>query len=677
MKTIDRGTRRLLPGLLLPIVNVSPSPGADITFFGYSDCHFEVEYVSGVEMVDRINNLPGTAYPPAIGGAVAVPKGIIMAGDLIDDGAVDAKYPTQWSNYRADFGVNGEGRVKFPVYEGVGNHDMHPDQFMYDQVKARNEVRRGLGWLTEVSPNGFHYAWDWDGIHFVNLNLFPGDIWRGGADAYGSVHDPKYSLAFLKETLRKHVGGSGRPVVVTHHFRVIDENWWTHSAADEYQKALQDYNVILVTTGHQGGGVNNLWRGINWATSNGVLLVHRITPDNHLMVVERLATGWGTPFRKPIFLSWAASGLPAAVNNGEWAAGITATGATLSGKLLYDAEVPTEVTVFWDTVDGGTSAAAWKNSRSLGNQAAGAAFTAAVSGLKPFTTYHYRMRARNAKGEAWAAASVSFTTQGILPEGWQAAFVGYFQRRGVGAHAAGGAFQLRGSGRDIAEASQPIDNFQFAWRGLEGDGSITAKVGEMTVQTREPKVGVMLRESLSDSARNVAVLVSPNNGVRISHRSRVGGSSETSVANSLRAPCWVRLARLGDTFTASVSGDGTYWQVLGKPVTLAMGKGLLAGLAVTAGNRDGSRLHSATFDNVSVIGNIPVTLLPGIGDAGQVLRLPGLRGGIRVPGRIGALQEVQAFGLDGTRLPAAGGDAFQVLRILGSEGRHPAKAPLR
>ena len=587
-----------------------PSPAADVTFFAISDIHYGA--VSGPKdgkpkvtcsEIDTINSLPGTPYPAPFKGTVAVPRGIVMQGDLINDGAVADKYPTQWANYIADFGVNGEGRCKFPVFEAIGNHDVNENLFVFNKIKERNLTRLQLKHIGNISPNGYHYSWDWDGIHFVNVNLFPGNVWHGEADAYGAGHNPLLARDFLVDDLRKNVGNSGRPVVIVQHFRPIDENWWTFSAADKYYKVLQDYNVILILCGHQGGGVNNLWRGINWVSGNGELNVFHITPDNQLLALSHSRKNWDKSMQKRIFFSHATSGLPAVVNNGDWASNISADRATLSGKIVHEAKSPTEVTIYWGTSDGGTVPASWQNSKSVSAQKAGAVFTTEVANLKPWETYYYRCRASNAKGDAWAATAVTFTTGGILPAAWQTAFVGYEQRPGGGAHHDNGTFTVRGSGRDIAERNQSIDNFQFACQTLNGDGEIKARLATLLVKTRQPKAGIMLRESLTDNSRNVALLLDPLTGVRLSSRQKPGGNSSIATDNSIKkAPCWLKLVRKNNTFTGLMSADGTAWTQVGKAVTIDMPPKILAGLAVTAGNRDESKLHSSTFDNVTITG---------------------------------------------------------------------------
>jgi hypothetical protein len=593
---------------LLGLLLTAAAPGADLTFFGYSDTHYGA-WLSPTDrtpmvtntMVDVINALPGTAYPPDIKGLVAAPQGIVMPGDLINDGALADKYPAQWAHYTADFGVLGEGRCRFPVFEGIGNHDVNANLFVLNQVKARNLVRKKASLIGRLSGNGYHYSWDWEGVHFVNVNLFPGSQWHGEADAYGPVHDPMEARQFLEQDLRTQVGRSGRPVVVVQHYRPIDDNWWTHMAADRFHRVLQEYNIIAILVGHQGGGVNNLWRGINWISSNGDLIVLRITPDNEFFAVTRKPDSWGPVFKKKIFFTYEDSGLPAVIHNGDWASKITATTATLSGNILHEAVTPTQVTLYWGTTDGGTAPESWQHSATVGIQTANAPFHTAVSGLRPWTPYYYRCRAQNSQGVAWAPASIPFTTQGILPAGWHTTFIGYEQRAGSGATFEDGSFTVRGSGRDIGERGQLIDNFLYAYRSLTGDGEIVARITTMDIQTREPKVGIMLRETLDSNARNVALLFNPRTGMRLSSRDTVNGDTTATADPAVKSvPCWVRLSRQGRTLTGHVSQDGESWHQIGPAKTLDLPADLYAGLAVTAGNRDGSRHHTSTFDQVAI-----------------------------------------------------------------------------
>ena len=597
----------LIAGILM-CLNVFAAEPKELTFYSYSDIHYGADHGGKAppkeksEMMDEINTLPGKPYPEAVGGVVGTPRGVIMSGDLINDGAVAQKYPKQWADYIADFGVNGEGRCKWPVFEGVGNHDLNDNLFVFNKVKERNVIRKQLKLIDNVSSNGYHYSWDWEGVHFVNLNLFGGNVWNGEADAYGWAHHPQAARDFLIKDLQEHVGTSGRPVVYIQHFRPIDENWWTYAAADKLQKVLQEYNVIAMLVGHQGGGVKNVWRGLNWISSNGDLVVLRMTPsDKRFVAVTREINKWGPVLDKKIFFSYEASGLPAVVNNGDWATDVTEKSAKLSGKIVYEALSPTKVKLYWGTIDGGTTASKWQNVKEVDAQKAGTAFSAEVTGLQPWTTYYYRCQASNAKGDAWALDSVNFATKGVLPAGWQTTFIGYEQRPWGGAKGEGNSFTVKGSGRDIGEGGQRLDNFQYAYQEIEGDVEIKAKIATFEIKSREPKAGIMLRESLADNARHVSVLLGGMpGGIRLFSRKETGGASSISKANTIKAPYWVKLVRSGSTFSGYISEDGTTWTQTGTELKLDMPAKIFTGLAVTAGNRDGSKLHTSDFEQVTI-----------------------------------------------------------------------------
>jgi len=126
--------------------------------------------------------------------------------------------------------------------------------------------------------------------------------------------------------------------------------------------------------------------------------------------------------------------------------------------------------VYWGTTDAGNDPDAWEGSQSLGTVAAGAVASTQITGLKPWTDYYYRTAAINSKGAVWAATSIPFSTAGVLPAKWKTVQIGYEQRPGGGATSSKGTFTVRGSGRDIAEGNEPIDNFQFTHQAFGGDG---------------------------------------------------------------------------------------------------------------------------------------------------------------------------------------------------------------
>lgn len=95
------------------------------------------------------------------------------------------------------------------------------------------------------------------------------------------------------------------------------------------------------------------------------------------------------------------------------ASGVTAQGAEVGGEVTRVGIAVPEVTLFYGPVDGGSEPGLWANSAVLGPQSG--VFRVPLSGLQPFTRYWYTVRAANAAGTAWAAASRDFATAVAAP----------------------------------------------------------------------------------------------------------------------------------------------------------------------------------------------------------------------------------------------------------------------
>src|SRR6185503_4095695 len=104
---------------------------------------------------------------------------------------------------------------------------------------------------------------------------------------------------------------------------------------------------------------------------------------------------------------------------------------------------------------------------------------------------------------------------------------------------------------------------RFVYRTWTGDGEIIARVNSLANSHAWAKAGVMFRESLQATAPNVFVAVTPTNGALSQARLTSSG-----VTNEIRhdwlpgPPCWLRLTRVGSTFTAAYSINGTSWTSL-------------------------------------------------------------------------------------------------------------------
>ena len=143
------------------------------------------------------------------------------------------------------------------------------------------------------------------------------------------------------------------------------------------------------------------------------------------------------------------------------------------------------------------------------------------------------------------------------------------------------------------------DGFHFIYQPLPGDGTIIARVAAVQNTNVWTKAGVMIRETLAPGATNAMMLLSAAKGLSFQARTTTGGTS-TNITGPLKpAPYWVRLDRVGNTFTGYRSLDGVTWTSVGT-YTIAMAANTFVGLALTSHNVDATA--TATFDQVSLNG---------------------------------------------------------------------------
>ena len=114
----------------------------------------------------------------------------------------------------------GDDEVHFPVYTGLGNHDLDQDGPKDEVDWYRRELRdyvelnhRPGVFLKPIVPADNYdvasdcYSWNWDGLHLVQLHRFGGDTKKGAIS----------SLGWLASDLSQHAAG-GRPVVLFQHY---------------------------------------------------------------------------------------------------------------------------------------------------------------------------------------------------------------------------------------------------------------------------------------------------------------------------------------------------------------------------------------------------------------------------------------------------------------------------
>lgn len=215
-------------------------------------------------------------------------------------------------------------------------------------------------------------------------------------------------------------------------------------------------------------------------------------------------------------------------------------------------------------------------------------------------------------GGRFPLAAVTFLLALVLALGAGAYFYGativlwlkQWKTADVGAVGAPGSFSrtkqawnISGAGADIWSVA---DAFRYVYRPANGDITLTTRV--LAVQNTAPwaKAGVMIRDSLSPDSVYAMVLVTPVSGVAFQLRAHAGAeATSVRIVSNVRPPCWLRLTRENDNFTASYSADGQSWTPLGA-TTIGLQPNALGGLAVSA--HSPATLCAASFDHVSVNG---------------------------------------------------------------------------
>jgi len=168
---------------------------------------------------------------------------------------------------------------------------------------------------------------------------------------------------------------------------------------------------------------------------------------------------------------------------------------------------------------------------------------------------------------------------------------------------ADGSITMSGAGADIYNAT---DEFRFAYKQLNGDGSITARIDSLTDVHDWAKAGVMIREGLDDGNLQAHMIVAPRERTEWLFRDQILGNT-TGPATDVGTtpfPHWVRVTRSGNTITGQHSTDGATWTSLTPTELSTVDLDLIApvyiGLAVTS--HVSGTAAVAEFSNISVTG---------------------------------------------------------------------------
>ena len=187
-------------------------------------------------------------------------------------------------------------------------------------------------------------------------------------------------------------------------------------------------------------------------------------------------------------------------------------------------------------------------------------------------------------------------TAGIRAD-WTANDVGSPAKTGWSRQAQG-VWTVTGGGNDIWNNS---DQFQFTSKTTTGNGFISARVDSVENTHYWAKAGVMMRAGTAANAPFAMVVQMPNNEVSFQYRSTAGGAVALSGARlgGTAVAKFVKVTRVGSTFSGFYSTDGATWTQIGSAVTISgMPASIQSGLCVTS--HDNTQLATATFSSVAM-----------------------------------------------------------------------------
>ncbi len=169
--------------------------------------------------------------------------------------------------------------------------------------------------------------------------------------------------------------------------------------------------------------------------------------------------------------------------------------------------------------------------------------------------------------------------------------------------AADGGIVMSAIGSDIWGTA---DQFRYAYKNLNGDGSMVVRVDSLIRSNEWAKAGVMIRETLEPGSKHAfaAVTPEPTHGLSFQRRPVAGQDSANTDVADIAMPEWVKLTRTGNIFTVQYSEDGVTWiDVTADPaVDIQMNANVYVGLAVTS--HDTALTTAAEFSNVSTTGDV-------------------------------------------------------------------------
>ncbi len=158
-----------------------------------------------------------------------------------------------------------------------------------------------------------------------------------------------------------------------------------------------------------------------------------------------------------------------------------------------------------------------------------------------------------------------------------------------------GVYSVTGAGGGIGGTS---DGFHYLWQSVGGDSNLSARLTAQSGAGPAAQAGLMYRASSDPDAVDYLVTRQPDNSIVVQYRDTQGVTATIQAAATNALPIYLKVSRVGTTFTAYTSPDGVAWTaVVGSSVDLgSMPTTSMLGLAVSSATT--AATSTAQFDNV-------------------------------------------------------------------------------
>jgi hypothetical protein len=162
---------------------------------------------------------------------------------------------------------------------------------------------------------------------------------------------------------------------------------------------------------------------------------------------------------------------------------------------------------------------------------------------------------------------------------------------------------ISGAGGDM---DCTYDPYRLAWRQLDGDGEIVARIDRLDNAQGWARAGLIIAETPDLGSTYVTTAVTAGHGLLFANCPFEGSARVRRELAGVRVPSWLKLTRTGNQFTAAHSQNGVTWHDVtnasGQRVVIAMDMphSVVMGLCVTS--HAPSAIATAEFSGIRTSG---------------------------------------------------------------------------